>query len=61
MVPPKEIGVGNVVRGFAFEVGDYVGGVNVEEAVCAALRKVPVVKIGLKNFVIGGVYDCIGF
>ena len=61
VVFPEKVGVGKVVGRFALEVGDDVGGLDVEEAVGTALGEVPVVEVGLEDFVRGGVDDFVSF
>lgn len=53
--------MGDVVGGFTLQIGDDIGGLDVEKAVGAALEEVPVVEVGLEDFIIGGVNDRIGF
>jgi hypothetical protein len=61
VVLPEEVGMGDVVGGFTLQIGDDIGGLDVEKAVGAALEEVPVVEVGLEDFIIGGVNDRIGF
>lgn len=61
VISPEEVGVSDVVGGFALQVGDDIGGLDVEDAVGAPLEEVPVVEVVLEDFVIRGVDDRVGF
>lgn len=51
----------DVIGGFALEVGDDIRGLDLENAVGAALGEVPVIEIVLEDFVVGGVDDGVSF
>ena len=61
VVAPEEIGVLDVFGRATEEVGNYEGGGKAQEAVGLVVGKVPVVEVGLEDFVLGRVDDVVGF